>query len=308
MFTKSSPLIFGEVLFDVFENEKYILGGAPFNVAWHLHGFGLSPFFISSVGNDELGDKILRKMNNWGMYLQNVQRDKKHPTGKVSVQFVNNEPMYNILENQAYDYIEFEPLKTHLLIKPYPILYHGTLALRNETSRNTLSKIKQNTTCKIFMDVNLWDPWWNQDALINSLYDATWVKCNEDEFRVIVEVSQIDSKVFNEQAFQICEKYSLEFLIVTQGDKGAYLANNNKRLFHVSPKPLLNIKDTVGAGDGFSAIAILAILNNWGYQTLLERAAQFASGLCQIQGATLDDKNYYTKLFSDWKKQNEKSE
>jgi fructokinase len=306
MLKNFSPLIFGEVLFDVFEEENYILGGAPFNVAWHLHGFGLNPYLISCIGNDEHGDKIIQKMNNWGMYLQNVQRDSQHPTGLVTVIFKNNEPNYKILEDQAYDYIEFEPLKAHLLIKPYPILYHGTLALRNQISHQTLNKIKKNTTCKIFMDVNLREPWWDQNVLIQNMKDATWLKCNEIEFQTITEISDLDSKEFKEQAYQICKKYSLEFLIITKGEKGAYLIDKKRNFSHVSPKASLNIKNTVGAGDGFSAVSILAILSNWSYQILLERATEFASGICQNQGGTLDDKNYYTNLISNWEDKNEK--
>jgi fructokinase len=49
-----STVIFGEVLFDNFP-DKQVLGGAPFNVAWHLQGFGDNPLFISRVGDDSRG-------------------------------------------------------------------------------------------------------------------------------------------------------------------------------------------------------------------------------------------------------------
>ena len=59
-----SPMIFGEVLFDEFEDGSTVLGGAPFNVAWHLQGLGVSPLFISRVGQDNLGDQVLSGMKS----------------------------------------------------------------------------------------------------------------------------------------------------------------------------------------------------------------------------------------------------
>ncbi len=78
--------IFGEVLFDHFPDGKRVLGGAPFNVAWHLQAFGLAPRFISRVGADAEGESVLTAMREWGMDTQAVQIDAHRPTGRVSVQ------------------------------------------------------------------------------------------------------------------------------------------------------------------------------------------------------------------------------
>jgi sugar/nucleoside kinase (ribokinase family) len=58
------PCIFGEVLFDHFPDGKRVLGGAPFNVAWHLQAFGEAPRFISRVGDDAEGDEIRTAMRD----------------------------------------------------------------------------------------------------------------------------------------------------------------------------------------------------------------------------------------------------
>ena len=92
-------IIFGEVLFDCFPDGQKILGGAPFNVAWHLQAFKASPLFISRVGNDVEGDQIFRSMRQWGMITDGLQRDPEHPTGQVTVNFVDGEPEYDIVAN-----------------------------------------------------------------------------------------------------------------------------------------------------------------------------------------------------------------
>lgn len=99
------PLIFGEVLFDRFPDGSVVLGGAPFNVAWHLQAFGLAPLVISRVGRDALGGAVVAAMTGWGMDRRGVQFDATHPTGTVEVAFQAGEPHYAIVDRVAYDII-----------------------------------------------------------------------------------------------------------------------------------------------------------------------------------------------------------
>jgi len=98
--------IFGEVLFDEFPDGNRVLGGAPFNVAWHLQAFSQTPLFISRVGNDSEGSQICKSMLNWGMNIDALQTDEKLPTGKVIVELEDGEPSYDIIAPAAYDAIE----------------------------------------------------------------------------------------------------------------------------------------------------------------------------------------------------------
>ena len=78
------PVIIGEVLFDRFPNNVLVLGGAPFNVAWHLHGFGASPLFVSRIGDDEAGKKYL-----------NIHRSG------------DNTREVELIDNLTHEYVEF---------------------------------------------------------------------------------------------------------------------------------------------------------------------------------------------------------
>jgi len=99
--------IYGEVLFDCFDNKKEILGGAPFNVAWNLQGFGLKPKMITSIGKDKLGIKVLDAMEKWGMDKSYVNILENKNTGSVNVVLDHNGiPEYTIEDDSAYDYID----------------------------------------------------------------------------------------------------------------------------------------------------------------------------------------------------------
>ena len=146
--------IFGEALFDCFPDGQSVLGGAPFNVAWHLQALGDAPKFISRVGNDTLGDTILNEMKSWQLDTAWVQQDNQHPTGQVNVSFSANEPSYDIATDSAWDFI------ADSLIESPPqsgLFYHGSLAARSDASHETLQKLTEAPGLDIFVDVNLRD-------------------------------------------------------------------------------------------------------------------------------------------------------
>ena len=179
----AAPVIFGEVLFDCFPDGNSVLGGAPFNVAWHLNAFGMSPLFISRVGKDVLGKKVITTMQDWNMDTSGLQIDTDHPTGSVDITFDDGEPRYSIVQHRAYDYIDAEHIDQAGLssVSGSGVLYHGSLALRNQQSRDALSQLKQHHNGSIFLDVNLRDPWWQKDFVLALTDDADWVKLNEGE-------------------------------------------------------------------------------------------------------------------------------
>ena len=93
--------IFGEVLYDHFPDGQRVLGGAPFNVAWHLQAFGEAPLLLSRVGADPEGESVRRAMRDWGMDDAGLGTDPERPTGRVSVVFEGGEPRYDIVPGCA---------------------------------------------------------------------------------------------------------------------------------------------------------------------------------------------------------------
>ncbi len=294
-------LVFGEVLFDDFGDPGIVLGGAPFNVAWHLQGLGFNPLFVSRVGQDQNGHLVRQRMQDWGMTLAGLQTDKNYPTGLVTVDIIDNEPKFKILADQAYDQINVSEKENILSDFPYEVVYHGTLALRNKTSYYSLKKITGKKDINIFLDVNLRDPWWQADRLIKSIKQATWVKCNDEEFKIITTLAEISSDDEVLGAWQICQKYNLDLILVTLGAQGARIVDVNGRVWQGKPKPVDQLADTVGAGDGFSAVTLLGLLLNWDINILLNRAIDFAAQICQMRGAICSNPEFYQEQQNKWK-------
>jgi fructokinase len=285
--------IFGEVLFDCFPDGNSVLGGAPFNVAWHLQAFGLSPMMITRIGDDELGAQVRSAMLDWNMDTGGVQLDAEHPTGSVDIEFENGEPRYTIVEHRAYDYIEADSLPSSA---ESSLLYHGTLALRNLKSHDALAKLKQHHSGSIFMDVNLRDPWWQKESVLALAADADWVKLNEDELAELGS-GKGDTR---SQADEFVTTNELVGLVVTLGAKGAIALTGNGDFSEVSPSQTLQVIDTVGAGDAFTSVLILGLTKGWPLDQTMQRAQEFASLMVAQQGATVQDQNFYQAKISDW--------
>jgi fructokinase len=135
------PCIFGEVLFDHFPDGGRVLGGAPFNVAWHLQAFGESPVLISRVGSDPDAAAVIDAMDDWRLDRTGLQSDARLPTGRVEVSIEAGEPAYDIVHPAAWDAIE-----PHGLTPRCPLLYHGTLALRDERAREAWRQLHGSRT------------------------------------------------------------------------------------------------------------------------------------------------------------------
>ena len=285
-------LIFGEVLFDRFPDGKVVLGGAPFNVAWHLQAFGAAPLFISRVGNDSLGRQIRDAMTAWGMSTAGLQLDSAHPTGTVEVQFDSGEPSYDIVAERAYDHIAVDAIPQ---AEP-ALLYHGTLAMRGAVSARTLGELKTRCAAPIFLDVNLRPPWWDAQSAGAALSDARWVKLNEDELALLGR----DDGELNSRARALQQQHDIELLIVTRGSAGALAFGGAEAAAEIRPAASNAVVDTVGAGDAFTSVTILGLTLGWPLGDILERAQAFASAVVGVRGATVQDKEFYRAFIEQW--------
>lgn len=286
------PLIFGEVLFDQFEDGSSVLGGAPFNVAWHLQAFGMQPLLVSRIGDDSYGQHIRDEMQKWGMSTAGLQKDSTHATGLVSITIINDEPSFDILADRAYDHIAADGLPP---VNP-SLIYHGSLAVRHPDSAAALTTIKQRFAVPVFIDVNLRPPWWKQTTVENLLQQASWAKLNKDEIDILIDGNAAPL----EKAHELLQRFKVETVILTLGAEGAIALTQDGQPTSVAPSQALNIVDTVGAGDAFSSVCILGYLQQWPISIILERAQVFASAIVQIRGATITNKDFYQPFIDNW--------
>jgi len=289
----AAPVIFGEVLFDRFPDGSVVLGGAPFNVAWNLQALGLPPLLISRVGRDDLGERILGAMEGWGLDTSGVQTDAEHPTGTVEVSVDEGEPGFDIAAGRAYDFIAAGEMPTTCSVGP---LYHGSLALRTESSRPALERLRTRVSGPVLMDVNLRDPWWNRAFVTRLMGAATWVKLNEDELTALVP----EEPDLERRTDSLLAQSGMEGVVVTLGARGSLLRGRGNLVLGSPPATTAEIVDTVGAGDAFSSVVLIGLVRDWPWPLILDRAQAFASAVVGLRGATSPDRSFYEPFLTEW--------
>lgn len=289
-------LVVGEILYDIFPESKR-LGGAPFNFAYHLKQFGFPVRFISRIGMDDNGRKILDRIKEAGFDPDDIQLDDAHPTGTVRVQLNGHGvPAFNIIPNVAYDYIEYLPKSHSKLLDSSMLFYFGTLVQRTDHGFRQIQRFlhQKQPNCISFYDINLRPNCYSAEVIQASLHNTDILKLNTDELRECKRITGIDQ---DGPAFtrHLMSEYSLSIVAVTKGDDGSELYTT-EGCSVAAPAPVESMVDTVGAGDAYAAMLAAGLLKKWEPQKTLSMAAVFASRICTIKGAIPESSAFYEPI------------
>ncbi|MBL1222959.1 carbohydrate kinase [Chryseobacterium sp. L7] len=247
---KYKAVCFGEVLWDIFPGEQRRIGGAPFNVAYHLFKMGLDVEMISSVGDDDLGRELLNKIKNWQISTDHIQITEEYPTSTVIASVdENNDAHYEIVENVAWDFIETTQENQKVLSTADALIF-GTLAARNEKSKNTLFQLLEISSYNVF-DINLREPYYDIRIINELLHKTQLAKFNKAELRMVLDFLKKEYKDEKDSIRFLQDKFNIREIIVSKGSKGALYAHEDH--FYLYPTIPVEVKDTVGSGDSFLA-------------------------------------------------------
>lgn len=270
--------VFGEILWDIFGDEKKI-GGAPFNFGAHCAKLGLDVDVISAVGNDTLGIDAVKAAKELGVNTKNIQT-VDFETGHCLVTLNNGTPSYNLVQNVAYDNI---PLPDDNCFTA-DAFYFGTLAQRNDNSQKTLNALLKGNYKEVFFDINIRQNYYNTEMIDNSLKNTTIFKISREEINVL----GIDGTP-EEICKVLGDKYSnLKLILVTLDKDGSLLYDVLTKKITYSPKPGSKVVSTVGAGDSFSACFLSNYLNGISAEECLVRATLLSDYVVTQLGAIPD--------------------
>ncbi len=276
----------GEVLWDLFPDGSQF-GGAPANFACHAAMLGADAAIVSQVGDDELGDGAIAALRKHGVRTESVSRIRDHATGTVRVELDDaGRPRFELTENVAWDHIPWSSdLET--LARRADAVCFGTLAQRSETSRVTIRRFLEATRpdCLRILDVNVRRPFFDPQVLLDSLRFANAVKLNDEELPVAEAATRRVGSA-KEVLGALQEQYDLRLVALTRGAEGAMLLCG-ERIVECPGTPVV-VRDTVGAGDAFTAAMALAWLKGLDPDAICRHACRVAAFVCTRAGGTPD--------------------
>ena len=289
-------LVIGEILFDIFPQYER-LGGAPFNFAYHMKNLGFPVRFVSRVGRDQNGAKILDRISAAGFDPADIQRDPSRPTGTVRVALDEmGVPTFHIVTDVAYDAIAYHHEHHANMLASSEMLYFGTLARRTGDGRDQIGRFLEHKPpgCIALCDINLRTGCYDAQSIQSSLKYADILKLNMQELQECLRVAGIGTDA-SDAVDRLMTAYNIETLALTNGDRGSEL-HTAKGVVRTASQPVKSMADTVGAGDAYAAMLAAGILRGCKPQQTLARATAFAADICAIEGAIPDSAHFYAPL------------
>ena len=276
----------GEVLWDLFP-EGARFGGASANFACHAAIQGGQVTLLSAVGQDARGDEALSIIESFGIDTSLVQRLSGLQTGSVGVTLdAAGKPSFEIHANAAWDRIAWTDAVA-ARIGEVDAVYFGTLSQRGEISKSTilrgLEAAKARGMARV-LDVNLRKPFYDNALIADSIAHASILKLSDDELPEVAEACGIDLQENPENTLrELLEKFGLEIVVMTRGAEGALLVSATETISQPGIPTI--VKDTVGAGDSFTAAFTIGFLRKENLGHVLQKACETASAVCSQSGA-----------------------
>ena len=274
----------GEALWDMLPEGKKI-GGAPANFAYHVSQFGLDSRVVSAVGEDELGAEILKNFRE--KKLNCMIETVPYPTGTVQVELdINGVPCYDIREGVAWDNIPFTPALEGLARQTRAVCF-GSLAQRSVVSRETINRFLDvmpdgEGQYKIF-DINLRQGFYTKEIICESMRKCNILKINDEELVTVSRMFGYPGIDLQDKCWILLAKYNLKMLILTCGVNGSYVFTPGEISFVETPK--VEVADTVGAGDSFTAAFVASILKGLPIPEAHKLAVETSAFVCTQNGA-----------------------
>ena len=276
----------GEVLWDILPDGKK-LGGAPCNFAYHVNQFGIPSCAISAIGDDALGKEIIKNLDEKGVkyHIDTVP----YPTGTVIVELdTDGVPQYEIKENVAWDNIPYTDALESLAKRTRAFCF-GSLAQRNVVSRDTINRfldaIPAENEALIVFDVNLRQGFYTKEILCSSMEKCNILKINDEELVTVSRLFGYPGIDLQDKCWILLGKYNLKMLILTCGINGSYVFTPGNVSF--LPTPKVEVADTVGAGDSFTAAYMASILRGDTVRDAHIKAVEVSAFVCTQNGAML---------------------
>jgi len=276
----------GEVLWDVIGENEY-LGGAALNFAAHSMRLGHSVFFVSAVGKDERGRRVLDRMAELGLSTRYVREIGTHPTGVVTVELdPAGVPRFTLHHPAAYDAPELtdDDVAELSSLKP-DWIYFGTLFQTSPQARQlTYRLIDSQCGARLFYDVNLRRDHYSLPLLRELMARPRVVKLNDDEATTIDELFGRAPKSLEDFCRSYAREFGWESVCVTRGARGCVMLVNGE--YVEAAGYCVRVDDTVGAGDAFAAAFVHGLSLQWPPAEIADFANRVAALVASRPGGT----------------------
>jgi 2-dehydro-3-deoxygluconokinase len=262
------------------ESLEVDIAGAESNTCIGLQRSGLATAWVSRVGDDPFGERILRVLGDEGVDTRFVRVDPERLTGVMVKDPARERPRYyrgtsaaSVLEPSDLDGVPVEQARAVLVTGVTGLIGAGP-------QRAALRLLERGTGLRVF-DPNLRPGLWGSDRvaeLLRPLLAASnLVLGGIDELATVVggdSLEEVATRVLAEGPDEV---------VVKHGTPGAYVVTRDGRRHEIETIRLDTI-DPIGAGDAFNAGYLAARLADDSIEDALARATACGTAVAASAG------------------------
>ena len=264
--------------------------GAELNVAVGLEKLGIKTTYLSNVGKDLLGKKIVKFMRKQEIDIRYLRQDDEWPTGFYFKELVSKgDPQVSYCrKNSAASHLCCADLAKINISDFQAVHVTGILAALSTSTLHLTKKIlteaeKQEVIS--FFDPNIrMSLWHDKEKMIRVLNDLSFqskvVLPGSNEGKILTGTS--DPKEI--ASFYLSKSDITKLVVVKLGAKGAYYQTSSGSSGYVKGYHTDKIVDTVGAGDGFAVGLISGLISGLEIKRSVKRACAIGSLAIQSHG------------------------
>jgi 5-dehydro-2-deoxygluconokinase len=274
----------GAAFVDIKSFAAYV-GGSPTNIAVGARRLGLKAAVLTAVGDDPVGDFILKFLQDEGVDAHYIPRKPGTRTSAVvlGIEPPDKFPLVYYRDNCADNQLTIDDVLSAPVQQCKVFEFSGTGLSREPSRSANLFAIEQAKVSGaiVVLDVDFRPNQWHDARAFGVTVRAALpmvdiVLGTEDECKAVTLTDPASVKVSHSQisgarvagdltdAVQAMQRRGPGVIVVKRGEKGATLFERDKAPVDVPGFPV-EVYNVLGAGDAFAAGFIYGLVKGWDY-------------------------------------------
>jgi len=256
-----------------------IPGGSPANVAFNLHQLKRKVVFVGCIGQDGLGEFILKCFQGKNLSTDGLCQCEDAPTSIILVSKTSGTP--DFVPYRGADFQIHDNQFDESLLRQTQVFHTTCFALSKKPAQDSILKAAQKAKkygAQISIDLNyatkIWPDKAEAQAVIGEFLQLNpLLKISEDDVQRLLGKKLSHDEIFN--YFQ--NKFQLNKIYLTLGSQGVKYLNEQGKIVHLPAQPIDEVKDATGAGDAFWSGFLYGFTQNFSQEQCLKMGLKLAA-------------------------------
>ena len=259
------------------DDSSFLLGGNACNVAVGLSRLGYDVSLMAELGNDEFADKIIHTLHREGVHTSLLLHSDAPSSFAMNLTFNGERTIFvqHQKRSHAFDFARLTSKWVYLtsMGDSWKHVYHGVA-----------THIRQHPDILLALNPGTKHVGQGRELVLDILPLTSVFIANKEEYQQLLHGEGGKDDTTAQELLHEMKKQGGKLLLLTDGDKGSYVLDENGNEYHVGIIPT-EAKGKTGAGDAFSTGFMAGYMKNGDVVESLRLGTANASSVVSSIGA-----------------------